>query len=329
MRIDRLDSYKKIEELRGSKLLVYITGDRPNAETNIGKDILAAFTNHLDTIKKSDKISLLLYSNGGSTLTAWTLVNLIRSYCDDFEIIVPFKCQSTATLICLGANRIVMTKQATLGPVDPSTNGHLNPEITINGQNIRIPVSVEHVNGYMEMAKNDFNITDQSLLKEIFLKLSDSIHPLSLGEVYKTKAQIKMLAEKLLGYHEIDNKNIQKVVSFLCSESGSHDYTINRNEALELGLNIEKPDDELYGVIKNIYLDIENEMELSNPFNINTLYSINGNSQYNLRRALIESVEGGADVFITSGNITGTIIPDIGQLIVTDNKTFEGWSHEQ
>src|SRR5690606_12835793 len=246
MRIDRLDSYKKIEELRGSKLLVYITGDRPNAETNIGKDILAAFTNHLDTIKKSDKISLLLYSNGGSTLTAWTLVNLIRSYCDDFEIIVPFKCQSTATLICLGANRIVMTKQATLGPVDPSTNGHLNPEITINGQNIRIPVSVEHVNGYMEMAKNDFNITDQSLLKEIFLKLSDSIHPLSLGEVYKTKAQIKMLAEKLLGYHEIDNKNIQKVVSFLCSESGSHDYTINRNEALELGLNIEKPDDELY-----------------------------------------------------------------------------------
>lgn len=229
----------------------------------------------------------------------------------------------------MGANRIVMTKQATLGPVDPSTNGHLNPEITINGQNIRIPVSVEHVNGYMEMAKNDFNITDQSLLKEIFLKLSDSIHPLSLGEVYKTKAQIKMLAEKLLGYHEIDNKNIQKVVSFLCSESGSHDYTINRNEALELGLNIEKPDDELYEVIKNIYLDIENEMELSNPFNINTLYSINGNSPYNLRRALIESVDGGTDVFVTSGNITGALIPNLNQLIVTDNKTFEGWSHEQ
>lgn len=76
-------------------------------------------------------------------------------------------------------------------------------------------------------------------------------------------------------------------------------------------------------------MDIETEMELSNPFNINTLYSINGNSQYNLRRALIESVDGGTDVFITSGNISGSMISNINQLIVTDNKTFEGWSHEQ
>ena len=122
------------------------------------------------------------------------------------------------------------------------------------------------------MAKEDFGMQTSEELKHIYLKLTDYIHPLSLGNVYKSKSQIKMLAEKLLKYHQIDSKNVSKVISFLCSESGSHDYTIYRKEAKdELGLNIEKPNMELYNVIKSIYEDIENELELRNPFNINVL----------------------------------------------------------
>ena len=47
---ERLENYQKLENLRKSKLLVYITGDRQNAETNIGADILAPFANHLDSL---------------------------------------------------------------------------------------------------------------------------------------------------------------------------------------------------------------------------------------------------------------------------------------
>jgi hypothetical protein len=221
---------------------VYITSDRQSAEANIAPDILAPFANHLDAIGDVEKISLFIYSNGGITLAGWNLVNLIRSFCKDFEVIIPFRCQSTATLISLGANRIVMTKQATLGPIDPSTNGLMNPQVNMNGQVVRVPVSVEHVNGYLEMAKNDFGVTSEMQLKDIYLKLTDHIHPLSLGNVYKSKSQIKMLAEKLLKYHTIQPENVPKVISFLCSESGSHDYTIYRKEAKdELGLNVEKP----------------------------------------------------------------------------------------
>lgn len=329
MLTQRLENYKKLETLRNSKLLVYVTSDRQYAETSIAPDIIAPFVNHLDIIKKSDKISLLLYSTGGNILSAWNLVNLIRSYCKDFEIIIPFKCQSAATLIGLGTNRIVMTKQATLGPIDPSTNGHMNPEITINGQNIKIPISVEHVNGYLEMAKNDLKITDQKELKDIYLKLTDFIHPLSLGEVFKSKAQIKMLAEKLLKFHEIEAENVTKVVNFLCSGSGSHDYTINRKEAKEeLGLNIEKPNDELYQVIKEVYLDIETEFQLRNPylqnFHFNDKNPNQEPTQYSLRRSIIESIDGGTDVFLSEG------ILSINQSnhLLNDNRTFEGWRHE-
>ena len=328
MRNDRLDNYKKIEELRGSKLLVYITSDRQNAETNMGADVLAPFANHLDTIGDLVKISLFIYSNGGSTLAGWSIVNLIRSFCKDFEVIIPFRCQSAATLISLGSNRMVMTKQGTLGPIDPSTNGLMNPQVNINGQNIRVPVSVEHVNGYLDMAKEDFGINNTSDLRDIYLKLTDNIHPLSLGDVYKAKAQIKMLAEKLLKYHTIEKDNVSKVISFLCSESGSHDYTIYRKEAKEeLGLNVEKPTEELYNVIKGVYQNIEAELELRNPYNPNVLLAIKSPYPYSMRRALIESVDGGTDVFISEGNLTKHNLPT-GQTAIQDSRTFEGWRHE-
>ncbi|HCA06930.1 serine protease [Chryseobacterium sp.] len=330
MLIQRLENYQKLETLRNSKLLVYVTSDRQNAETNIGSDILPLFSNHLDLIKKSDRISLYLYSNGGSTLAAWSLVNLIKSFCNDFEIIVPFKCQSAATLISLGANRIIMTKQATLGPIDPSTNGPMNPQAIFNGQTIKVPVSVEHVNGYLEMAKNDLNITDHKELKDIYIKLTEYIHPLTLGNVYKSKSQIKMLAEKLLKFHEIAEEDISKVVNFLCSDSGSHDYTINRKEAKEeLGLNIEKPNDELYQVIKDIYLDIENELQLRNPHNPNLLLATQNPYPYSLRRGLIESINGGTDVFLSEGTLVKQNNPlGGGGIVINDNKIFESWKHE-
>jgi hypothetical protein len=328
MRKERLENYKRIEAKRNSKLLVYVTSDRQNAETNIGSDILAPFANHLDTMGDVEKITLYIYSNGGSTLAGWSLVNLIRSFCKDFEVIIPFRCQSTATLISLGTDRIIMTKQGTLGPIDPSTNGLLNPLINHNGQNIRVPVSVEHVNGYLEMAKDDFGVNCSNELKDVYLKLTDHIHPLSLGNVYKSKAQIKMLAEKMLYYHKIDAQNIPKVISFLCSESGSHDYTIYRKEAKEeLGLNVEKPDDELYDLIKKVYQDIETELELRDPFNPSLLLATRNPFQYSLRRALIESIEGGCDVFLSEGTLSKLNLQN-GQVATQDNRTFEGWKHE-
>ena len=162
-----------------------------------------------------------------------------------------------------------MTKQATLGPIDPSINGPLNPMIPgINDPNAKVPVSVEFVNAYIEMAKRDFGITDQRNMTDILLHLSEKIHPLTLGQVYKSKSQIQMLARKLMKWQDLGEEKENAIIKFLCSESGSHDYSIRRKEAYEsLGLNIEKPNQNLYNIIKNIYDDISNELELENPYN--------------------------------------------------------------
>lgn len=331
---DRIDLYNDLERRRKSKLIVYVTSDRKGLETQIASDIISLFTEHLDKLGDTDKISLFLYTRGGNTLTAWSLVNLLRNFCSDLEVIIPFNCHSAGTLISLGANRIIMTKQATLGPIDPSVNGPLNPQLPGNNPNARVPVSVEFVNAYFEMAKTELGIKDEEGLSNILINLSNKIHPLTLGQVYRSKSQIQMLAKKLLKNHELDDGKDEEIIKFLTSESGSHDYTIHRNEAKEeLGLNIEKPDNELYKTIKSIHSDIQNELDLLTPFDPKIILGTSNSVNYKFRRAIIESVNAGCDVFASEGILVKQTIAQPGpkpiqQTIIQDNRTFEGWKHE-
>ena len=55
MRVDRLELYNQLEELRNSKLLVYVTSTRQGLETQIANDILPKFSEHLDSIGDTQK----------------------------------------------------------------------------------------------------------------------------------------------------------------------------------------------------------------------------------------------------------------------------------
>lgn len=322
----KLDFYKQIEESRNSKLLVYFTGDRPGWEAQIANDVVDLFAEHLDLIGVVPKISLLMYTNGGNTLAGWNIVNLIRQFCDDFEILIPSNCRSAGTLMCLGANRIVMTKQATLGPIDPSVNTALNPEIPGAGQMTRMPVSVEAIKGFLELAKNELLIKDDKSLAMIFNVLAEKVHPLVLGEVYRAIGQIQMLAKKLLVNQVSDVDKVNKIISFLCSESGSHDYTINRREAAkELGLNIEKPSQDFYDIIKKVYDLLREELLIRTPFDPNSYIGSPNNRAYNFKRVLLESISGGTDAFVSEGILQR--IQQQGNIGIQDQRLFEGWKH--
>lgn len=325
----RLALYQQLEQKRDSKLLVYFTSTRMGLETQIARDVLPLFTEHLDKMGEPDKISLFLYTNGGDTLTAWSLVNLIRNFCHELEVIIPANCFSSGTLISLGANKIVMTKQAVLGPIDPSINGPLNPMIPgINNPQAKVPVSVEFVKAYLEMAKKDFGIRSEKYMTEVLLQLSEKIHPLTLGQVYKSKSQIQMLAKKLMKWQKLSKFKERNIINFLCSESGSHDYSIHRKEARDsLGLNIETPNEELYQIIKEIYDSISQELELDRPYDPQIALGGHPQLPYSFRRGLIESTTGGVDVFISEGVLTRIQGPQ-GQHGIHDTRTFEGWKHE-
>jgi hypothetical protein len=268
----------------------------------------------------------------GSTLAAWSLVNLIRQFCDELEVVVPSKAHSAGTLICLGADSIMMTKQATLGPIDPSVNGPLNPQIPGAPPQVRAPVSVEAINGYLDFAREGAGLTDPAQLKDIFQRLSEHVHPLVLGDVFRSRSQIRMLARRLMARQLDDEKKIERILEFLRSESGSHDYTIYRQEARdELGLKVERPDDALYAKLKAIYDDFAAELKLAEPYSPDVALAGQPHVDYQVRRALVESVAGGSHVFVSQGRLAQRQVqaaPGVVQMAVEDRRTLEGWRHE-
>ncbi len=321
--------YSEIESFTNSKVICYVTGDRQNMEIQIGNDVLEHFVEHLHKIGVTEKISLVLYSRGGNTLTGWSLVNLIKQFCKNFQVIIPSKAHSTATLIALGATSIMMTKQATLGPIDPSVNGPLNPQAPGPNPMARIPVSVESINGYFEFVKNVGVKNDQEMAK-IVIDLASKIHPVVLGDVYRTRSQIRMLATRLLSKNIEDTKKIEKIIDFLCIESGSHDYTIYRREARdEIGLNIAKPNDEQYKTIKGLHDDYSQELQLMTPFDPKVMLSQSAEADYSLVRGIIESITGGSTRFMSKGKLKKTQV-QVGTMIqqgIEDQRYFEGWTN--
>jgi len=272
--MSRAELLKKIETLRGSKVISYITSDRQGpVNARVAMDIIPIISAQLRAIGKVEKIDLVLYSSGGDTMVPWRLVSMIREYCDRFSVLIPYKAHSAATMIALGADEIVMTDMSELSPIDPSTANIFTPVDPQNPQT-RIPISVEEVMSYFDLAKNKFGIKSDEELTKVFNKFVEStppIHPLALGNVHRTHNLIKILAKRLLKSHAQPMKDdqIEKVIEFLTEKLYSHQYFIGRKEAKEeLGINtVASAESDLSAILTELYESYCEEMNMTDIWN--------------------------------------------------------------
>jgi hypothetical protein len=311
--------YKQIEADRGSKVIAMVTGDRNGLQTQIAGDAVEPFVSLLDVIGPTKKISLILDTHGGQTSAAWRLINLVRSFGDEIEVIVPTKAMSAGTLMALGADAIVMTKQAALGPIDPSLSNHpLNP--VVNGNQF-VSVSAEAVRGYLDEVKKD--LQDPSALAEVWINLANQIHPIVLGEIFRLGGQIRSMAKALIQSQVKDEAVQDKIINLLCSDSGSHDYTINRRYAADIGLNIVKPSAEVYEILSKITKSYHAELKTLEPYNPGAMLGGQTKLKYQLVRGLVEGTDSGCYGFVSEGELS---LKNSGTgHFVNDTRTFEGW----
>ena len=268
----RVELIKKLETERKSRVISYITGDRLPFATKIAGDIVPLLGNLLDGIGKVKKISLLLYTSGGDMLAPIRIVKLIRNRCDEFEVLVPYKAHSAGTLICLGADTIVMSKLGELTPVDPTTGHPFNPQNPANPQQ-KLEVSVEDLNSYLLFAKEKAEVKSEQMI-DAYKLLVEKLHPLSIGNAYRAYRMARLLTERLLWLHmdkEKDGEKIKKIVKEITGDITIHAYPIDRDEAADLGLRIEKAADELDKSMCQIYENYAEEMKLGQPFHPNEL----------------------------------------------------------
>ena len=291
---------KNIEDLRNSKVITYLTSDRSGpVNAQVAMDIIPVISKQLQKIGKTQNIDLFLYSTGGDTMVPWRLVSMIREYCDNkFSVLIPYKAHSAATMIALGADEVVMTDLSELSPIDPSTANIFNPTDPLNPQN-KIPISVEDVMAYFDLAKNKFGIKNDEELAKIFNKFVESnpqIHPLALGNVNRIHNLIRILAKRLLKSHKMPMKEeeIEKIVDYFTEKLYSHQYFIGRREAKEdLGLKtVVYADEILAKVMTELYEEYAKEMELEKIWNPENELGINvAQTKKDYKIAFIESVQ--------------------------------------
>ncbi len=333
---ERLNLIRKIEEQRGSRLICYLTGDRPGFETQIGMDVFPYFYDCLQSFGKVRAIDLFIYSQGGMTMAAWGLVTLLREYCSRLGVLIPYKAHSSATLIALGADEIVMTPLGQLSPVDPAVTTPYNPTAPagLPNQMNYLPVSVEDVTAFLELAKDEAGIRDSNNLTRVFEKLSDHVKPLALGNVYRAHEQIRMLTKKLLSLHMkswSDLRKKKKIISILTKELYSHDYLIRRTEAKNtIGLKIrdDEKSKDTEALISELFKEYESAMQLGVPYNPTVALGANQQTTIDFERAYIETFDKSI-VFKTQWELKNVPVTQAGITVPTiqQRPVKEGWEY--
>jgi primosomal protein N'' len=326
-RDERLALLNRIQELRHSNVISYITGDRENVSTRIAPDIIRVFFRHLEALGSSERIDLFLYTRGGDVLTPWRLVNLIREYTSSFSILVPFRAYSAGTLIALGANEIVMGKMGELGPIDPSVANAFNPQDP-NNPIAKIPVSVEDVSSFITLAMEIGQLKGQEQLETVFSHLADKVHPLALGNVQRNYALIRSIARKLLRLHMSadDDDLIKDIINNLTEKLYAHNHMISRREARQdIKLTVTQPSTELEQLMWNLYEEYERELNLLEPFDPSKLIQDSQQKfEFEVSGGIIESLPA-LDNFIFTGTAVATDIAPDGTPNVNVSITSQRW----
>ena len=201
-------------------------------------------------------------------------MSLIREFAQEFNVLVPHRAFSAATLTALGADHVVMHPLGMLGPIDPSVGTPFNPSNPENPTR-RLNISVEDVASYINLVRDDVGIHHEEELVRAFEILAKKIHPLALGSVKRSTSQSRMLGAKLLKSRKsvpvLDEHSIAEVVERLASQLYFHGHPISRSEAredLKLSFVEDAPDsvaDAMYALYE-AYAD-ESDMALEKEFN--------------------------------------------------------------
>ena len=111
--------YNRINKLLGVPVISYFTSFHyPVMINNSDADLLEGLLQKTDVGKG---FARLISSPGGDGLAAERIINICRAYSgtNEYSAIIPGKAKSAATMICLGASKMMMSETSELGPIDP------------------------------------------------------------------------------------------------------------------------------------------------------------------------------------------------------------------
>jgi ClpP class serine protease len=212
----------------------------------------------LQKIDLSKGLALCLNSPGGLGESSERIINICRTYSGtkEFIAVVPGKAKSAATMICMGASKIMMGKTSELGPVDP--------QILIKSKegDVSTFALCNIVDSYNKLFNSAVNTKGKI---EPFLQQLSTYDPRKIKEYEVAIELSKDVSVRALRKGMMKNKTVDQIrksiAMFLTpKQTKSHGRSIFYEDAIQCGLNIEVMDEKskLWELFYELCLRTEN-----------------------------------------------------------------------
>ena len=190
----------------------------------LGTDSVVSLQEQLQD-RELEELDLVIHSGGGNVHAAYQAMTLLRRHAKRIHACVPFRAKGAATLMCIGADTIVLGENAELGPLDA-----------------QIWEEEKRGKGEYHSALDRFKALEQmQSLSEGALSLVGKLDPERIGQYGRELAVAGEYARRLMGRLEGSPPgNIDEVVDQLVYGYPSHEYVIDRAELEELGFEVER-----------------------------------------------------------------------------------------
>jgi ClpP class serine protease len=171
-------------------------------DVNDAEDVLRA----IEMTDPEVPLDIVLHTPGGLVLAAMQIAHAVRKHKGKVTVFVPHYAMSGGTLIALGADEVIMSAHAVLGPVDPQLGQY--PAASLLKVVSKKPIA---------------EVDDETLI------MAD------IGE--KAIKQLQDALKDILGRSQPAEK-AEKLAGLLATGTWTHDYPITVEEAQRLGLKV-------------------------------------------------------------------------------------------
>jgi hypothetical protein len=239
-----------IAEKRKAEILSLVLIDFLPVNPMLAGDVLLNLEPVILGLGKVRKLVLFLRSTGGVAEIPWRIVSVLRSFCEEFEVVIPRGAMSGATHIALGADNIVMTPLSCLGSVDPS-RAHA---LLTDRQGNPLMLSVQDLKHCLQFLKR--NVPKREM-GDLLGKLFTNVSPLVIGALEESYELSRLITSKVLGTrkNKLPASQVKDIVDRLAGKYCSHGYPVSRSEVqseLRLPVTEANPGDPLFDAIESL-----------------------------------------------------------------------------
>ena len=249
---------RRYQEQQRRKLVIYIAlfahpgGVIANEDSETIENILRSCD-----MSGFEGLDLILHSPGGLPQAAGDIIRVCRSYAPSFKVIVPNMAMSAATVLGMGADKVVMSDTSKLGPIDPQMLYS-----TKEGAFLRAAKSFIDAFASLVTEANDLAGKNQPIAGHLHLLTKQD--PSWIVECVRAIKATVDLGFRVLKSGMLKGKadgEIHAVVDrFLkIGDNTSHGRTIDCAEAKQMGLEIEqvKRDSDYWKLVWELYVRTE------------------------------------------------------------------------